>query len=404
VVLLAGGLSCDNVYVNTLKKAIERGMTQRASFWGLLLRFVVFVTGAYSLEFLLDPPHSPEHWSSDMVTARFSKTARGQNPDLVLVYISETTLANIPYLSPIDRGMLADLISAIDQAGAKVIGLDLILDRQTEPEKDHKLINSIKQARGKLVLGIVEGPAKFQSDMLEELGLGRECESVNKDSRINCGHVYLGADPSNLVLSGYVVRFIEDTGVFKSFGSAVAAAASGKIYPTQSRIISWLLPPRDSTDLFTTFDARTLPGDGPLAHDIKKLINGKIVLIGGNFKDRDRHIIPLSITDGKLYPGLFIHAQFIAQILDGRYVNEPSLWIAFWILLPISLIAFKLGQRSDHRHLWLELGGIVCLGMITVALFIVVHFIFPLAYAAFAWIVPAAVGHYGFPVEKSRSG
>src|SRR5713101_4007563 len=112
-------------------------MTQNALSRGLLLRMLVIGIGVFSLSFLLDPPHSPEHWSSDLLTAHFSKTAESQNQNIILVYISESTLADKPYLSPIDREVVANLVSAIDEAGAMVIGLDLILDRKTEPESNY---------------------------------------------------------------------------------------------------------------------------------------------------------------------------------------------------------------------------------------------------------------------------
>jgi CHASE2 domain-containing sensor protein len=388
---------------------------------------LVIGIGVFSLSFLLDPPHSPEHWSSDLLTAHFSKTAERQNQDIILVYISEAALADQPYLSPIDREVVAKLVQAIDQAGAKVIGLDLILDRKSETGKDEQLINTIKHANAKIVLGVVdpqEGlePLEFQSNTLRELGLTPKCKRVIADYHVTCGHIYFGDHRSNLVLSGYVVRFIEDTIAdtpFLSFGNAVATA-SGKSNPAQTWTISWLLPPRDGSENFTTVDARSLLGDAPLMSDLTRLINGKIVLIGGNFMDRDRHFIPLSITDGQpypslfshftrffnetngqRYPGLFIHAQFIAQILDNRRVRDSSVWVTLLIVVSVSLLAYVLGQRSSHLHLWLELGGVVVLCISTILLFISVwHFIFPLAYAAFFWIIAAAVGHYGNPVEK----
>lgn len=380
-------------------------MTQNTTSWGPLLRLLIVGFGALSLSFLLDPPHSPENWSSDLVTSHFSETAKGQNPDIVLVYISEFTLADKPYLSPIDRKVLANLVDTIDKAGAEVIGLDLILDRKSEKEKDEQLINTIKQANAKIVLGVVDPPEgleslRFQSNMLEELGLTPKCKRMTTNSRVTCGHIYFGDRPSNLVLSGYVVRFIDDSIAdtpFLSFGNAVAAAKSGKSYPAQSWTISWLLPPKDRSENFTTLDARSLLRATPFA---RNLVKGKIVLIGGNFKDRDSHFTPLSITDHQRYPGLFIHAQFIAQILGHRYVWESPLYFTVVILIVIAAVACYMGQKSRFPHLLLELGGIVFLCILTVALFRFAHFGFPLAYAAVAWLVSAAVGHYGLR-EKS---
>src|SRR5689334_10002734 len=50
------------------------------------------------------------------------------HPRLVLIGITEETLAPFPYRSPVDRGFLAGLLDHLAAAGVAAIGLDILLD------------------------------------------------------------------------------------------------------------------------------------------------------------------------------------------------------------------------------------------------------------------------------------
>ncbi|MEJ0070128.1 MAG: CHASE2 domain-containing protein [Pseudomonadota bacterium] len=62
-----------------------------------------------------------------------------QDPDIVVVAITDDTLAQFPYYSPVDRGFLADLLELMQARGARGVLLDVLLDRPTEPAKDARL-------------------------------------------------------------------------------------------------------------------------------------------------------------------------------------------------------------------------------------------------------------------------
>ena len=75
----------------------------------------------------------------EAVAFRFLGPLRPPRPDVVVVGITEDTLAAFPYRSPIDRAFLADVIDALARGGVAAIGLDVVLDRPTEPAKDAAL-------------------------------------------------------------------------------------------------------------------------------------------------------------------------------------------------------------------------------------------------------------------------
>ena len=55
-----------------------------------------------------------------------------QHPDIVVVTVTEDTLATLDYRSPLDRGFLAGALTALDARGVKAIGLDILFDQRTD--------------------------------------------------------------------------------------------------------------------------------------------------------------------------------------------------------------------------------------------------------------------------------
>ena len=69
-----------------------------------------------------------EQWTSDLRTAILSDQAERQHGGVAVLAITEDTLAGLPYREPVDRQLLARLVAIADRAGARAIGLDVILD------------------------------------------------------------------------------------------------------------------------------------------------------------------------------------------------------------------------------------------------------------------------------------
>lgn len=380
--------------------------------WRKYLYTVAILVAFLLFSALLHLPHDAEHWSADFVTSQFSTRLKAQRQDIVLVYVTAATVADKPYVSPIDRGMLADVIKAADGAGAKVIGLDVLLDRPTEPVKDEKLRDTIRGTRARMVVGVVDespnGP-HAQSDLfLRPAPDGQRTPET--------GHLYFDEARSWLVVSDHVIRSMADPpdpgsalvtrlNGSRSFAAAIAHAA-GTDVELRSRRIDWLLQPADGVDTFTTLPAELLLHPGTA--DLTRLLSGKIVLIGGDFDDRDQHLTPLSVSRDDFYPGLFIHAQVLAQLLENRSVIDFEPWMEWTLAAAAGLLAWFLGRRSGHRHVWLELAGVVGLVGIGFLAFLLLRIIFPYNLLVLAWLTGAAVGHYGrlgnhAPVETSRT-
>jgi CHASE2 domain-containing sensor protein len=166
--------------------------------------------------------------------------------------VTDTTLQDYPYASPIDRKLLADLVQAIDDAGAKKIGVDVVLDRPTKIDKDRVLLDQLRDARARVVLGVIddrtlmsEAARKFQANAL----------ALTKRA---AGHLYFHGHHSPVVISDNVVRQVaETTGQLKSFAEVLTEDETSYRLSKSARI-SWLLTPGDNTETFLTLPAESV--------------------------------------------------------------------------------------------------------------------------------------------------
>jgi CHASE2 domain-containing sensor protein len=369
------------------------------------------LVGSVLLSVLTDFPHDSQHWTADLVTSIFSTRPNSHHESIVLVEVSDDTLTGppyVPYVSPVDRALLEKLICAVDRAGAKVIGLDIILDRRTELNKDETLRRALHHTRAKIVVGAIHVP-KTGSSIQSEFFLAK---GDGKDPAI--GHLYLDENPSSLLVSDHVIRFMKPEKpvdvpavgeVRNSFAEALAQAAGADFRPG-SRYIDWLLPPNYDKhhtprsyfkSLFLASRKKgtpflTIPAEFVLDSnnkDLSALFKNKIVIIGVNFFDRDQHLTPLSRDN--FFTGSFIHAQILAQLLDNRSIRELSWPALFLAALIAGYGGYWIGLRDN---LWLEFCSVTILVLVGVFAFCLVRVIFPFTPILIVLVAGTAVGHY----------
>ncbi len=254
---------------------------------------------AAALPRLVSPLHLAESRVDDVRIAAFTPV-EPQNERIVIVGITEDTLAGLPYRSPLDRAFIADLISHLDAAGVTAIGLDLLLDQPTEPEKDAALLAALEGASVPVVVATAIAPyplTERQQAFLE---------------------TYVGTVPQgfvNLLTDGFdnaVRRFLPERDGSLSFAAALATEL-GADPPSGSQDIAWHGSPDQDTAPFPIYPAHAahlLPTDW---------FAGRVALIGPVLPSGggDLHNTPLRWRDGSI-PGVVIHAHVLAQLLEGR--------------------------------------------------------------------------------------
>jgi adenylate cyclase len=342
-----------------------------------------------------------DKYLGDWRIALFGRRAPEQRKDIAVILITEDTMLDYPARSPIDRGLLADLISAVDKANPKAIGLDFIFDRRTS--QDDSLLAAICEARNPIVLGAIDG----RDEDVPQRAFDIQAEFLKK-ARRSAGHLYLEEKAGGLSLSDQAVRRIAgswppDSGI-PAFSMVLAEVDGPKTAP-RSQEISWLLPPDSRSE---TFPAFRLPSHKPedrkpglsdlLSPGQLKALSGRIVLIGGAMADSDAHRTPLTIRDGQAIPGVFIHAQRIAQIRDGRSIWEPSGFVKFVVMTLVCLGCFAMGRRLQRQAQIYDFIGLIFLGIISIGVFALTEMILPSAAMLLAWLAGFRAGRYSSAV------
>ena len=159
------------------------------------------------------------------------------------------------------------------------------------------------------IRGIKPEDLRYQEDFIARTGR-------------DAGHVFFARQLDQLKISDQVVRYMGERSP-APHRKDIAQLLVKK--PTRSRRsnppvpISPGLPP---TPAATFSRSSACPGISRmrtrrpfLQRASSQALRGKIVLIGGDFDDRDQHLTPLSVTRDDFFNGLFIHAQILAQLL-----------------------------------------------------------------------------------------
>ena len=395
--------------------------------------FLLAVCTAVALVWLHDEgllPQAPDKWTYDLRTALLSQQAPAQRSDIVVVLVGDDTLGRYKYRSPIDRGMMANLVRALDDAGAKVIGLDFLFDRKTEPEKDAALLAALRSTRhARVAIASIDQRVhrasvrqfKYQDWFLQQAGKP-------------VGHAYFQHEDERWSAGDRIVRyhtpaklaeFPAKTGIAPrcraSFARLVHNLAQGRTERPQCKdrpsekafldilykrpvrdgaYIAWMLEPAPGTDVFTSFSVREhepgTPQDKLLSAAQRTLVKDRIVLVGGNFIDRDGHLTPLSVLGGATTQGVWIHAQILAQMLDGRSVRDMPRLPEVIGLIALGWLGFWLSRRYRLRRLDMGVSiiGIAVLGIIAAILFSQMNIIMPTATFFFAWLAGIWFGHF----------
>ena len=385
-----------------------------APFWTAVslsvLAALVFVGLAHFAN-LSDWIRAPDAWSYDWRTAHFARQPAKVRDDITVITIDEASLERYTSVSPVSRGLQAKLVAALEQAGAKAIGLDFVYDRATTPEDDAALVQALKSAKIPIVIGALDSRAALR-DRDKDIGLGYQ-ETFIAETGKNAGHLYFfgSGDQGRFVIGDQVIRNRIGPSprppYLVSFAEALAQsvgatgkssepAASGT--PTKPRLIDWQRPPASGLDRDPVSLLQVTPHKPGAA--ISEMfgkgwdaqVRGRIVLIGGSFGDRDRHLTPFSVIDRSKMPGVLVHAQILAQLIDGREVRTVPVVIEAVLLVAVALIAWRLASSSWSVPLlsWVRIrpdaGGVVETFVTGVVVFVAGVII----YAATGFIFPSA--------------
>ena len=266
-----------------------------------------------------------------------------QDARILLAVYTDQTLINARKRSPLDRGLLSKALRNLDAMGAKAIGIDIFFDQPQD--EDDELVATLRAMRTPVTVAYAE-------------------ETINAGDIVYDQRQYL--DSFIARLAGSKVRP----------GSATLRDAEG-VTRAWPRIVPNLPPALGRVMLASAGDeAGTLPGyegairfrraadesaglytslpidsfiDPQIIPELKPAVEGRYVLIGGDVVDFDRVETSLTAATGETPPGIAVHADMIAQMLDGaRLAQLPplSLWALAFLVVAVATLTAMLELRG----------------------------------------------------------
>ena len=342
-------------------------------------------------------PEGSEHWTEDWLIRYFSKRETEPHKDIALVLVNDETLEKEklgPSL-PVDRAWIAKLVKTIDSAGPKAIALDFYYASPIDPAKDETLAAALRNTKAPAVLAAVDGSflatdtqRSFLRDFIERTGR-------------SAGHIYIKRSSEALLLGDKASRLIDhgaSADGYRSFASeiahlpAVVEEFGEPAIPDGAQRIDWLLPP-PGKNTFQRIPAYQIasPDDAGARGSLKD----KIVLVGPDFPHADRHYAPFSVGSQTEFPGVFVQAQALAQILDGRFFYNWTSLAQFLFLFATGLAgAFSaVALQGSRVAILLGIAGTVVIVLASIPLFMA-RIAIPSALAILVWAGGITIGEW----------
>ncbi len=274
-------------------------------------------------------------------TARAERTL-SQDERITLVTYNDDTLAELGKRSPLDRALLARALREIDAMHPRGIGIDILID-QAQPEDD-ELLATFRSLRTPTFLAFAS--ARHNPDQMlpwQERFL-RGFIARAAPGPVRPASIRLQSDLADGVIRRWPDRDPELPPML-----ADALAPGHRAFAGYRGAINFRLPGTAENDEVPVFTNLPIQFVAQFPQGVRPMIEGRYVLIGGDIQDLDDYETPMTRTSGRLMKGLEVHAQILAQMLDGR-ARAPlpgwALWLAAIAVVAAGALSSLLELRS----------------------------------------------------------
>ena len=302
---------------------------------------------------LVQPFYSINLWFSDQLFA-----SEPPSPNIVIAGIDDNTLEDYGRWADWPRSLHAQAIDNLSQAGAKVIGFDVIFT-DSSPDDDMlatamaQVDNVVLAAVGTQLVSHARGEITYDNFLLPIASLEQAASSF--------GHANVVPDGDGTVRRLPLIVKSSSGQIYPSLTLAVLYREFSMPLPQEYllqngtvNLVARDIPVDTSYCLRINFAADNARrpyvsyGDVISGNFDSSLVKNKIVLIGMTATgEPDTWAIP---TSASKVPGVFIHAAAMDTILTQRFLTGPSTIITLMImLLLVGITAFAL-PRCGTRH------------------------------------------------------
>jgi adenylate cyclase len=279
-----------------------------------------------------------------------------QDERITMVVYDDQTLINARKRSPLDRGMLARALQVIDDMEPKAIGIDILFDQPQD--EDAELIEVLRAMETPTLVGyanfatneddIVYDQQVYLEEFLAQLdGSNARPASIRLDNTHGVTRKWPSIEPDLPPVLGRAM---------------LSAAGEGeRTFPGYEGSLRYRHPAFENEPMYGRLQIDNFLD--PVLMEIPEVramlrdqIEGRYVLIGGDIIDYDRVQTTFSSVLGENPPGLRVHADMIAQMLDGDRrgrVADITLWAMALLVVTTAVLTGLLEWGSWRIYLLL---------------------------------------------------
>ncbi|MDO6415838.1 adenylate/guanylate cyclase domain-containing protein [Sphingomonas sp. BIUV-7] len=283
----------------------------------------------------------------------------GPDPRIVLVSYTDETARRIGRRSPMDRAVIARALRMLDTLGAKAIAIDILFD-QPQPE-DAQLIAALRTMRTPTHIayapaggergGVFDWQQRFLDDFLRRAASPhvRSASVVLVQDSDGTPRRWPAATATGPPI---IARALAGPNAsFADYRGQIRYRLPKGMAPVLNRIsIDLLSDPVGSSQDYRDF--------------LREQVRGRYILLGGDVSGQDR----FSLLNDKVLglgstAGLEIHAEMLAQRLDGATLHPIAGWLR-WPMAIVSVLAGICLARAELAIGWALVAGIAVIGLV----------------------------------------
>ncbi|MEK6540706.1 MAG: adenylate/guanylate cyclase domain-containing protein [Pseudomonadota bacterium] len=284
----------------------------------------------------------------------------GQDQRITMVTYNDEVLIERRVRSPLDRALLADALKALDQMGAKSIGIDILFDQATD--NDDILRAQLRAMQTPTFIAFAEPGSNPNNIQTRQADFLRSFVASVETARTRPASIRLGTDQDD-TYRRWPGR-APGTPTLLTVAMAGTEAGRGDAFDHYHGGVRWRMPAQASdlngvsvVPVFENLPITTFTNPDMMTPDIMpvmaELVRGRHILIGGDIIDNDDFTTPLSRipdlgTGATTMKGLEVHAHMLAQILDDARLIPIPAW-AIWLAAILAVAAGAMTALLDVR-------------------------------------------------------
>ncbi|MFT5221126.1 MAG: adenylate cyclase [Planctomycetota bacterium] len=365
-----------------IKSALKILSRLLKNFW-VSSALIALVSTTFTLVVLNNVPlvELAENHLSDIRLASLSPL-REQSRQISVVLINDETLAKLPYRSPLDRSVIADVLSELESRSVAMIGLNVLFDRPTEEEKDRLLYQRLRSLKVPIVVSKVANVSGFSEEQIKY--------SENFVQGIPAGVSLIFRDSLDNTVRASLMRFNKSGQSHLGFAATLAQVLGVRLPQEDKMAIDYRRGPSATTSPFPILLAHQL------ATAPDSVLENRIVLVGTSLGGGRKLRTPFSAVDNNFageLPGVVVEAHILSQLIDKRSVNHASIQgkIIITLLMAITGMLLALGNMRLWLKMLLSLILIPGAWIVAFMIFVVGEVIVPMVIPTIAFIVAAMI-------------